>query len=295
MEGCVHGSTCKIACHHFFRYLVTMPVDQPHFTPASLKRIFTTWWPLAASWLLMGLELPALSAVIARLAEPEINLAAYGDIVFPLALIIESPIIMLLAASTALSKDQASYRKIWAFMMTISGVLTGLHLIIAFTPVYYFVAGSILGAPQEIIEPARIGLMIMTPWTWAIAYRRFNQGALIRYRRHALGNILVHENLGTIACPDRIGPQRIMDRYPASGIESNPILVPGRHPCLETAARDTGSRGGILGDNIHYPARGCVVGKNHWPVYRIGGFPGWNVNPNLLALAAQPASDPFNL
>jgi len=158
-----------------------MPVDYPNTTPASLKRVFKTWWPLAASWLLMGLELPALSAVIARMAEPEINLAAYGGVVFPLALIIESPIIMLLAASTALSKDQASYRKIWAFMMTVSGVLTALHLIVAFTPAYYFVVEGILGAPQEIIEPARIGLMIMTPWTWSIAYRRFNQGVLIRF------------------------------------------------------------------------------------------------------------------
>lgn len=53
----------------------------------------------------MGLEGPAISAVIARLANPEINLAAYGGVVFPLALFIEAPIIMLLAASTALSTD----------------------------------------------------------------------------------------------------------------------------------------------------------------------------------------------
>ncbi len=71
----------------------------------SMRCIIRTWWPLAASWLLMGLEGPAISAVIARLANPEINLAAYGGVVFPLALFIEAPIIMLLAASTALSTD----------------------------------------------------------------------------------------------------------------------------------------------------------------------------------------------
>ena len=65
----------------------------------------------------MGAELPALSAVIARLPNPVVNLAAYGGVVFPLALIIESPIIMLLAASTALCKDWASYRKLYRFMM----------------------------------------------------------------------------------------------------------------------------------------------------------------------------------
>ena len=142
----------------------------------SNKRIFETWWPLAASWMLMGAELPALSAVIARLENPRINLAAYGGIVFPISLVIEAPIIMLLAASTALCKDYDSYRKLWRFMMISGAGLTVLHILIAFTPLYYVVAEDLIGAPAVIIEPARIGLMIMTPWTWSIAYRRFNQG-----------------------------------------------------------------------------------------------------------------------
>jgi hypothetical protein len=150
-------------------------------TNLPMRQIIKTWWPLAASWTLMGAELPALSAVVARLAEPEINLAAYGGVVFPLALIIESPVIMLLAASTALSKDWNSYQKLRRFMMASGLVLTILHILVAFTPLYYVVVQGILGAPHEIVEPARLGLMIMTPWTWAIAYRRFNQGVLIRF------------------------------------------------------------------------------------------------------------------
>lgn len=146
-----------------------------------LKSIFRTWWPLAASWLLMGAELPALSAIVARLPDPEINLAAYGGIVFPLALIVESPVIMLLAASTALSKDWASYQKMRRFMMTTGAALTALHILVAFTPIYDLVVRHLLGSPPEIIEAGRVGLQIMTPWTWSIAYRRFNQGVLIRY------------------------------------------------------------------------------------------------------------------
>ncbi|MGB3701124.1 MAG: hypothetical protein WA997_07630, partial [Anaerolineales bacterium] len=150
-------------------------------TPLTYRRIMNTWWPLAASWLLMGVELPILSAVMARLPNPAINLAAYGGIVFPLALIIESPIIMLLAASTALSKDQASYQLIRRFMFVTAAALTGLHILIAFTPLYYFIAEQLLGAPDVIVEPGRIGLILMTPWTFSIACRRFNQGVLIRY------------------------------------------------------------------------------------------------------------------
>jgi progressive ankylosis protein len=161
--------------------------------PLTLRSIFRTWWPLAASWMLMAAELPALSAVIARLPQPEINLAAYGGVVFPLALIIESPIIMLLAASTALCKDYASYLKVRRFMMVAGAALTGLHVLVAFTPLYYVVVKGILGVPDVIVEPARIGLMIMTPWTWSIAYRRFQQGILIRFghsRAVGMGSVI---------------------------------------------------------------------------------------------------------
>ncbi|TEU19441.1 MAG: hypothetical protein E3J21_03830 [Anaerolineales bacterium] len=158
-----------------------MTPTHPSRSPLLMRRIVQIWWPLAASWLLMAVELPVLSAVVARLANPEINLAAYGGVVFPVSLIIESPIIMLLSASTALSKDWDSYLKLRRFMMRAGALLTILHVLIAFTPLYYIVAVGLIGAPTEIIEPARIGLMIMTPWTWSIAYRRFNQGVLIRF------------------------------------------------------------------------------------------------------------------
>lgn len=129
----------------------------------------------------MAAEMPIVSAFVARLAEPEINLAAYGGIVMPLAFIIESPIIMLLSASTALSKDWASFARMRRFMMVTSAVLTALHVLVAFTPIYDGIARSVLGAPEEIIEPGRMGLRLMIPWTWSIAYRRFHQGVLIRF------------------------------------------------------------------------------------------------------------------
>jgi len=129
----------------------------------------------------MGTELPMISAVMARLADPKIHLAAYGGVVFPLALIIEAPIIMLLAASTALSKDTASYRKMFRFMMWTGGLLTIFHFVLAYTPLYYPVVVGWMGVPDEIVEPARLGLMIMIPWTWTIAYRRYHQGVLIRF------------------------------------------------------------------------------------------------------------------
>ena len=146
-----------------------------------MGRIVQTWWPLAASWLFMAVEGPAVSAVIARLADPKVHLAAWGGVVWPLILIIESPIIMLLSASNALSRDWDSYVRLRRFMMRAGAILTVLHALIAFTPLYYLVVVDMIGAPAEIVEPARLGLIVIIPWTWSIAYRRFNQGVMIRF------------------------------------------------------------------------------------------------------------------
>ncbi len=166
--------------------------EHEHPRPVDLKRILRLWWPLFGSWLLMAIELPLVSAVMARMADPKIHLAAFSSVVFPVALMIEAPIMMLLSASTALSRDLASYRKLERFTRVSGGALTALHALVAFTPLYDVVA-ELVNAHAEVAEQARLGLRIMTPWTLAIAHRRFNQGVLIRF--HRSGDVW----LGTLA------------------------------------------------------------------------------------------------
>src|SRR5262245_54991837 len=147
----------------------------------TLPEVISTWLPLAGSWILMGLELPLVSAAMARMPHATVSLAAYGGVVFPLALLIESPILMLLTASTALARDERSYRIVRRFMFTAAGLLTVLHAVLAFTPLFDWVAGAVIGVPEPVREPARMGLRIMLPWTLSIAYRRTQQGVLIRF------------------------------------------------------------------------------------------------------------------
>lgn len=164
----------------------------PPAQPVTQAQVARRWLPLAASWLTMGLEGPTVSAVMARLVDPEVNLAAYGGVVMPVSLLIEAPIMMLLTASTALSKDLASFRLMYRFMMAAGLALTVLHALLAFTPLYDVVLGTLLGPPEVVRQPAQLGLMLMLPWTWAIAYRRFHQGLLIRYDRSH------HVTIGTV-------------------------------------------------------------------------------------------------
>ena len=113
------------------------PSEAPALTP---RRILTLWWPLALSWLLMGVELPLFTACVARMPDPKVNLAAYGSLVFPIALVIEAPIMMLLAAATALASDAESWGRVRRFMHKAGACLTALHVVLAFTPLFDLLA-----------------------------------------------------------------------------------------------------------------------------------------------------------
>jgi hypothetical protein len=136
------------------------------------------WLPLALSWTMMIVAQPLTSIAISRLADPEVHLAAYG-VTFDLAFLLESPIIMLLSASVALTRDQASYRLLRRVTLWISAVTTGLFVVVAFTPAYGPVVRGVMGVPETVAAQAQPALQLLLPWIGAIAWRRFLQGPLI--------------------------------------------------------------------------------------------------------------------
>ncbi len=144
------------------------------------REIFWFWLPLFASWLLMTAEGPIISAAINRLPDEVIMLAAYG-IVVSLSVTIESPIINLLATSTALVRDRASFLLVRRFTIHWAIGLTVVAALVAFTPLFEVVVVDWLDAPPAVAEWVRPGMQIMTLWTAAIAWRRFLQGVMIHF------------------------------------------------------------------------------------------------------------------
>ena len=69
------------------------------------------WVPLSATWLMMALEGPFLTALIARCVDPKFNLAAHG-VAFAFAILVEAPVIMMLGASTALVDGRVSFLRL---------------------------------------------------------------------------------------------------------------------------------------------------------------------------------------
>ncbi len=137
------------------------------------------WLPLALSWLLMTFEGLWIQGVIGRKPDAETQLAAFG-LMFSLSVLIETPVIMLLATSNALSRDRQSFRTLWRFMMGVNVVVTAFAILMAFTPMLDLYLGTLLNVPDHIIEATRPGMKIMILWGAFIGYRRFHQGIIIR-------------------------------------------------------------------------------------------------------------------
>ena len=143
------------------------------------RRIFLFWGPLALTWLMMAVEQPFLIAFIARLNDAKFNLAAFG-IAGSFAMIIESPIIMLMSASTALVTGRNSYKKLKRFTDILNAFITAIQLIILIPPVFNYIVIGLMEVPEDVASIAHIALIIFIPWAASIGYRRFYQGILIR-------------------------------------------------------------------------------------------------------------------
>jgi Na+-driven multidrug efflux pump len=134
---------------------------------------------------MMAVEGPFLAAVIARLADPTFNLAAYG-VAFAFALLAEAPVIMIMSASTALVEDATSFRRLRRFTYALNATVTVVLVLFLLPPVYGLVMIDLIALPPEVARLAHVALWILLPWPAAIGYRRFYQGLLIRGGRTRL-------------------------------------------------------------------------------------------------------------
>jgi len=141
---------------------------------------------------MMAMEGPFLVALIARLPDPKLNLAAHG-VAFAMAVLVEAPVIMLMSASTALAKDRDSYRRLRNFAQGCNLVATVLLLTVLIPGVYRTLAYDLLGLPDDVGRLTYGALWFFLPWPSAIGYRRFLHGVMIRggqTRLVAMGTVL---------------------------------------------------------------------------------------------------------
>ena len=128
----------------------------------------------------MGMDGPVCESVINRMRHPEINAAAW-PILMAIAVWVESPVIDLLSTSTTLAKDRQRYEQISRFVWFLLMWVTVAHAAIVLTPIYGWIAGTLLGVKPAVADAARGGLIVLIPWSAMIGWRRYLQGILIRH------------------------------------------------------------------------------------------------------------------
>ena len=147
-------------------------------TPVTHRHILSSWSPLALSWIMMAVEGPYLTALVARLDQPKINLAAFG-VAFAFGLLLESPVIMLMAAAAKLVKDRVSLQTVQKISLALSIACTVAMGILTIGPFFRFWAQGLLSLPNELLDPLWWAVVLMLPWPGFIGIRRFYQGVLI--------------------------------------------------------------------------------------------------------------------
>ncbi len=145
----------------------------------SYKGISRLYLPLALSWILMLMEAPLINAFLARGAEAELSLAAYGA-AFSIILVVEAPILMMLELSIALSKDLSAFRTIRRFYVMTGLGVTVLGVVLFYTPLCQFLLCGLMNIPPTIAGATAPTLRILTWWSFPIGWRRIHQGILIR-------------------------------------------------------------------------------------------------------------------
>ncbi|MFN5866296.1 MAG: hypothetical protein ACK45R_04790, partial [Candidatus Kapaibacterium sp.] len=140
---------------------------------------------------MMAIEGPVLNAIVSRLPDQITNLAAFG-LAVSIAIVIESPVIMLLSTSIALVRDASSWKAVRRYGMRLC-FYTTLAMIVAVVPmVHEFLSYKVLSLPVNIAEKLHVGMMCLILWPASIGYRRMYQGVMIAHgftKRVAIASI----------------------------------------------------------------------------------------------------------
>ncbi len=129
---------------------------------------------------MMAVEGSFLSAVIARLAEPKFNLAAFG-VAFAITLFIEAPVLMLISASNSLVRDWQGYIRMRHFSLGLITVVTGVMGLGLWPSFFYFITRELIGLPERVAHLTHQASLMLIAVPWAIGYRRFYHGILIQH------------------------------------------------------------------------------------------------------------------
>lgn len=145
----------------------------------TFRGIWSFFWPLAMSDVMMSVIHPVMMAGLARDANGTYNLTVYGA-AFSIIVLLESPIIMILHTANALVKSQGRFGRVRDYMLLLSVLSLALLLVLGFTDAGLTILQDMMGLPADVARDTAGFLQMFLVWPLLIGWRRLCQGTLIR-------------------------------------------------------------------------------------------------------------------
>jgi Na+-driven multidrug efflux pump len=106
---------------------------------------------------------------------------------------------MLLDASVARSTDSDAFLLVRRFALGLALLVTGVGLLVSLTPLYTLIVDRLMNIPPDVATEARPTLIVLSFWPLPIAWRRAQQGLLIRVGRTTVISVATGVRLVSLA------------------------------------------------------------------------------------------------
>jgi Na+-driven multidrug efflux pump len=148
-------------------------------SPRTMRELWRFYRPLAVSAILRQTTRPVLNAGIAAAGMARASLAAW-PVAWGFAILIAGPAWSLQQLTTALAVDEAAYRRVRVFALSLSSIFSIVLAAVAFTPLYGLVMGGIYNLSPELQELARPALQLMSVYPLLLGAQSVLRGVFIR-------------------------------------------------------------------------------------------------------------------
>ena len=145
----------------------------------TLRELWRFYRPLAVTTLLRQATRPLLSAGIAAAAMPRASLAAW-PVAWGFVTLVGGPVWAVQQLTTALATDEAAYRRVRGFSLTLGVLFTLVLAVVALTPLYGMVMGGVYNLSPELQDLALPATQLMILYPLIMGIQSFLRGVMIR-------------------------------------------------------------------------------------------------------------------
>ncbi len=159
--------------------------DPKDNAPLDFQYVTSFLVPLLITQFALVIAHPLITAGLLRLPDPEFTVAAFR-IAFSLSMLPMTAMAPLRQVVMVLGRESGDHRRARVFVYAIGCIMSGMMVLIAFTPLNRVVVEGLIGAPKEIVPDAIVAMQIFTALPLFMAIRQFYQSMTMNQRKTVL-------------------------------------------------------------------------------------------------------------